>query len=134
VDLSEFNWKNEVILVADDDLHSSMILEKVFAKIGVQARFACNGLDALGIIKTDLSITLAIVDIRMPKLDGYELVEKAITIRPDIIYIAYTADVLWLNRKRCADIGFYTYILKPILPSVFVEILNEAFIARKRSY
>jgi CheY-like chemotaxis protein len=134
VDYTEYNWSDEMILVADDDLQSCIILEKVFEKTGVKTKIAYDGIDALEIIKTDISITMAIVDIRMPKLNGYELVEKAIKIRPDIIYIAYTADIFQLDRKKCADIGFFTILPKPILPSILVETLDKVLIARKSRY
>lgn len=134
MDYTEYNWSNEMILVVDDDSQTCTILEKVFEKTGVKTIIAYDGIDALEIIKTEASITLAIVDIRMPKLNGYELVEKAIKIRPDIIYIAYTADIFQLDRKKCAAIGFLTILSKPILPSILVETLDKVLIERKSSY
>jgi CheY-like chemotaxis protein len=133
VDIENYNFEDEKFLVADDDLQTCMILERVFQKTGVKTRIAKNGIEALKILKSDSSITLAIIDIRMPKLDGYQVVEQAIKFRPDIIYIAYTADVFRLDRDRCANIGFHSCLSKPLLPSMLVKALNEALLERKSS-
>jgi CheY-like chemotaxis protein len=134
VSQDSYIFNEEKFLVADDDSQTCMILERVFMKEGIKTRIAKNGLEALKILKSDYSITLAIIDIRMPKLDGYQVVENAIKFRPDIIYIAYTADVFRLDRERCAKIGFYSCLSKPLLPSMLVKALNEALLARKSSY
>ena len=131
MDLENYNFNDEKFLVVDDDSQTCMILERVFLKAGVETRIAKNGIEALKILKSDGSITVAIIDIRMPNMDGYQVVEKAIKFRPNIIYIAYTADVFRLDRERCENIGFHSCLSKPLLPSMLVKALNEALLARK---
>jgi CheY-like chemotaxis protein len=128
-----FSLYNETILIADDDPQTCMILERVLMKAGLKSIIANNGLEAFNIIKSDYSITVAIVDIRMPKLDGYELVKKAVKIRPDIIYIAYTADVIRVDKEKCREIGFYACLSKPLLPSMLLQYIQQILLTKKSS-
>jgi DNA-binding NtrC family response regulator len=128
----DFNWVNEKFLIAEDDLSSCLLFEKILSKTGVKMRYARDGYEALEIIKSDYSITLAIIDIIIPKLSGHDLVESAFKIRPDIIYIACSADAIRLDTKRCSEIGFYTCMLKPILPDKLVKVLDEALTMKKQ--
>jgi CheY-like chemotaxis protein len=127
------SFHNETFLIADDDPQTCMLLERVLMKAGLKSKIANNGLEAFNIIKSDYSITVAIVDIRMPKLDGYELVKKAVKIRPDIIYIAYTADVIRVDKEKCREIGFYACLSKPLLPSILLQYIQQILLAKKSS-
>jgi CheY-like chemotaxis protein len=134
VNYLDYNWPNEKILIADDDLYSIILLEKIMNKIGVNYVTANNGFDALELIKADRDITVAIIDILMPILNGDEVVKKANMFRTDVIYIAYTADVLRLNKNHCFDLGFYSCLTKPVLPTKILNTINEAITLREKQY
>ncbi len=126
----DYNWENEYFLIADDDLYSYLLLEKILNKTRAKVDYASNGKDALEKIMTESSYTLAILDILMPKLSGFEVIEAARKFRPDLIYIAYSADVVRLDRDKCYEIGFHACIPKPILPVKLLKKLNEVLILR----
>jgi CheY-like chemotaxis protein len=132
MDQTTYNWKGEKFLVADDDAYSYLLLDKVLKKTGASVVFAFDGEEALIKLQKDKSIQIAILDIIMPKMNGFQVVEKIKLIRPELICIAYTADVVRFNIDRCKELGFYTCITKPVLPARFLRTLNDALTLRKQ--
>lgn len=130
---NEFDWATEKILIADDDLYTAILLEKIMMKVGVKVVLARDGLEALNIISTDPDITVSILDILMPRLTGYEVIQKAKLIRPDIIYIAFTADIVRIDHKKCSELGFYTCIPKPVFPVKILNTINDAIMSREKT-
>lgn len=129
----EFNWPYERILIADDDLYTAILLEKIMLKVGVKVILARDGQEALQKLTSDPAITVAIVDILMPKLTGYEVVKKANLIRSDVIYIAFTADIVRIDKKKCCELGFFTCIPKPVFPMKILSTINDAILSREKS-
>jgi CheY-like chemotaxis protein len=120
---TDYCWTTEGILIADDDKYSHLLLEKVFQKTGAEIFHAYTGNETIEIIKNHYrEINIAIIDIIMPEPDGLEIVEKFHAEYPDIIYIAYTADILRLDVEQCIDAGFHKLFSKPMLP---FKLLNE---------
>ena len=141
-DSKEFDWSNEKIMIADDDIYSCLLLKNVLSKT---AKFSCrkflsktgakiihakNGKEALEILKTDRTFSIVILDIIMPYLSGLEIVRRCKTLLPDTIFIAFTADVIRYNQVRCQEEGFNLCISKPVLPVKFLNIMQEALALR----
>jgi CheY-like chemotaxis protein len=132
MDQTTYNWIGEKFLVADDDTYSYLLLDKVLKKTGASVIYAFDGEEALKKLRRNSSITLAILDIIMPKMNGYQVVEQIKKTRPELVCIAYTADVVRFNLEKCKELGFYTCITKPVLPAKFLRILNDALALRKQ--
>ena len=128
-----YNWSDEKVLIADDDIYSTILLEKIMNKVGVRVVLASNGEEALHLLKSDRNITIAIIDILMPKLNGDEVVKKANEFRTDVIYIAYTADILRLNKNKFFDLGFFYCLTKPVFPLKILNTINEAVLFREKT-
>lgn len=132
INYQNYNWQNEKFLVADDDLYSSILLEKILKKTGATVITARNGLEALNKIKEESDISVVILDILMPVLTGCEVIEQARKIRPDLIFIACTADVIRMDPEKCISKGFKACLSKPFLPIKLFSILEEALILRSQ--
>ena len=63
------------ILVVEDDKGIRALMEDALTDAGYEPILACNGLEALDVLDKK-HIDLTILDIMMPKLDGYELLEQ----------------------------------------------------------
>jgi CheY-like chemotaxis protein len=129
----EFNWQSEKILIADDDHYTAILLEKILLKVGSSVILARDGAEALKKLTSDPEITIAILDILMPHLTGYEVVQKACPKRSDVIYIAFTADVIRIDHKKCSDLGFFTCIPKPVFPMKILNTINDAILYREQT-
>lgn len=125
-----YNWGKEKILIADDDIYSFLLLQKVFKRKGAKVVHAQNGKEALVKLIEDKSISVAILDIIMPIINGIEVVTRCKALLPNTLFVAFTADVIRYNKKLCQEAGFDICITKPILPIKFLNVLEEALILR----
>lgn len=130
MEIKDFKWKDEVFLIADDDQYSCLLLDKVLQRTGARVLLAKDGKEALDILLKEPRISVAILDIIMPKLTGYDVIEGSKPFRSDTIFIAYTADIVRLNKARCKELGFYSCVAKPVLPIKLLLMLNEAISQR----
>lgn len=102
------------ILVVDDDPHIRELLLLYLRKEGYRTKEAGDGEEALQVLE-DSPIHLAIVDIMMPNMDGYELCEK---IRDfyDIPIMMLTAKAEITDKEKAFLAGTDDYIVKPFEP------------------
>ncbi len=128
----DYNWANEHFLVADDDFYSYLLIEKILSRTGAKVNYSPDGADALNEIIPNSSYTVVILDILMPKLTGFEVIAAAKMLCLDIIFIAYSADVLSLNKVKCQNLGFQACITKPVLPLKLLQTLEEVIVLRKQ--
>lgn len=104
------------IVLVDDDEIIRIGMKKMIAKdIGdcVAAEFS-NGLDAYHYAQQEEDINIIITDIRMPLMDGLELIEKVKEIRPDIRFIVLSGFDEFNYIRRAFKDGVVDYFLKPI--------------------
>ena len=77
---------------------------------------ATNGRQAIDIIQSEPDLSVVLMDIMMPEMDGYETIQR---IRKDARYrrlpiIALTAKAMKGDREKCLDAGASDYIAKPV--------------------
>lgn len=104
------------ILVVDDDTGVRTVFSSILRKEGYRVTAVKNGYEAIKVIDEE-SFDLALVDLRMPGLDGIQVLEKIKSRRPQtrvIIYSAYglVEDAVEAMRKGAAD-----YLNKPFSPN-----------------
>ena len=111
--------KNEVtetpvfsILIAEDDL-SNYLLFEIILKQDYRLYHANNGIEAIKLFK-QYQPQLILMDIKMPKMDGYEATTQIRKFSTTIPIIAVTAYAFPEDKKRILNSGFNDYLSKPI--------------------
>ena len=118
------------ILVSDDEPPICELLKLVLQGEGYNVFIASDGIEALEIVKKT-PIDVAILDIRMPRLNGIEALKEIKTIDPSIEVIIITgfADFESL-RKSMVEYGAFDYLLKPFKGPDITAILKKAVLKR----
>ena len=114
------------ILVVDDEIYIVHILDFSLGMEGYEVITALDGEQALEKLKTEKP-DLIVLDIMMPKLDGYEVC-KAIKSSPEtrhIPVILLSAKGRNVDQKLGFDVGADDYITKPFSPRKLVERINQ---------
>ena len=114
------------ILVVDDEIYIVHILDFSLGMKGYEVITALDGEAALEKLKTERP-DLIVLDIMMPKLDGYEVC-KAIKANPDTAHIPVillSAKGRNVDQKMGFDVGADDYITKPFSPRKLVERINQ---------
>jgi CheY-like chemotaxis protein/class 3 adenylate cyclase len=123
------------ILVVDDNKINLMMLTRALSSQGYQVTNAMNGGDALEILYSSIAETIDVVllDILMPDLDGYQVLEK-IKEKEDLRHIPVIM-ISALDEMdsviRCIEMGATDYLHKPYNPALLAARLN-ASLAEKR--
>jgi two-component system alkaline phosphatase synthesis response regulator PhoP len=113
------------ILVVDDEIYIVHILDFSLGMEGYEVVTALDGEQALHKVKSDKP-DLVVLDIMMPKLDGYETC-KILKADPDtknIPVILLSAKGRNVDQKMGFQVGADDYITKPFSPRKLVERIN----------
>lgn len=102
------------VLVVDDERAIRDLLSAAIKEAGYEAYTARNGEEALLVIK-EKDMQIAICDIKMPGMDGIELLKKIPDISPETIVIMITAYASVETAVDALRYGAFDYILKPVI-------------------
>lgn len=117
------------IVVSDDSKSSREVIKYLISKqISAQISEAANGVEALNIIKTS-HVDILITDIKMPIMDGLELMKETRSISEDIQFIVFSAFGNFEYAKKAMQYGAQNYLLKPINANEFKDILEHVLAA-----
>ena len=78
------------ILVAEDEAMLRVLAVEMLQDAGFQVLEAGDGVEALEMLKATPDIALLVSDIKMPRMDGYALVEAGLAFRPDLKVLLMT--------------------------------------------
>jgi len=112
------------ILLAEDDFDFSNVLIQYLQLHNFDVVWAENGVNALEIFKRN-SFDICILDVMMPKMDGFELAEELIKINPETPFIFLTAKQLKEDRIKGLQLGADDYIVKPFEVEELILRLNN---------
>ena len=114
------------ILVVDDEIYIVHILDFSLGMEGYEVITALDGEQALEKLRTEKP-DLIVLDIMMPKLDGYEVC-KSVKANPETAHIPVillSAKGRNVDQKMGFDVGADDYITKPFSPRKLVERINQ---------
>lgn len=104
--------KGGKILVVDDEPSMRNYLSAILGREGYQVQTAEDGISALEVLgKQDFDVVIA--DIKMPGLDGIQLLGAIKTEHPDTEVMVITAYSTWASAVEAMRLGAYNYIRKP---------------------
>lgn len=121
----KYDWSNKSILIADDELHNFIILEKAMKKTGIKIFHAENGEQAVQLFKKHPDINVILMDIRMPEMGGLEATKYIRSVNRNIPIIAFTAFALSDDEAIALEFGCDDYISKPVRPDYLLKKINE---------
>ncbi|MBN2568543.1 MAG: sigma-54-dependent Fis family transcriptional regulator [Deltaproteobacteria bacterium] len=117
------------ILIVDDELNMLLVLETMLRKEGYEVVTASDGLEALEIMENE-DVAVVVTDLKMPKLDGLELLERIVTEYPAIPVIIITAHGTITTAVKALKQGAFDYITKPFEQDDLKNVIGKAFKTR----
>ncbi|MBD3224454.1 MAG: response regulator [Caldithrix sp.] len=103
---------NANILVVDDERTIRDSLKMILEEEGFNTNTASNGNEALALIN-EIDYDIMITDLKMPEMDGLELVEQCKHLCPQTLIVIITAHASLESAIQALRAGAYDYILKP---------------------
>lgn len=115
---------NKHILLAEDDADFGSILKQYLEMSGFSVEWAKDGEEALTLF-TKGNFNICVLDVMMPKLDGFSTAEKIIELNPEIPFIFLTARKMKEDKLKGLKLGADDYVVKPFEADELVLRLNN---------
>jgi PAS domain S-box-containing protein len=118
-------WDQHVILVAEDEMYNYSYIEELLSPTRARIIHAWDGKEAVEMVKKYPEISLVLMDIKMPEMDGYTATRLIKNIRPELPIVAQTAYAMAEERESALHAGFDQYISKPLSHKFFIKVLEN---------
>ncbi len=115
------------ILIVEDNSETREMLEEYFRSRKISASVAYDGINALEILKEN-EFDIILTDIRMPRMNGFDLVKQVKQAYPRIGIIIMTAFMSVYNEGDIRDIGVDDFITKPFELNSLQDKIEQLYI------
>lgn len=122
---TKYNWFDKTILIAEDEDYNFIFLKELLSKTFVNIEYACNGREAVEACRKKPIISLVLMDIKMPVLDGYEATKQIKEFRTDLPIIAQTAYAMHGDKEKALNAGCNEYLTKPIQKNQLIRLIAK---------
>jgi len=118
--------KSKNILIVDDDIQMCKALKESLRRTSYSFEIVHNGSEAIGLLEKK-SFDLVISDLRMPKVDGIELLKRSKEIVENLTFIMITAHGTINNAVLAMKEGAFDFITKPFSHKTLILSIERAF-------
>src|SRR5215470_1054343 len=112
------------ILVADDEPNLRRVLGAILARDGYEVVQAGDGEEALAAAEDGVDVVIA--DLRMPRVDGMEVLRRVVEEHPDVPVIMITAHGSVDSAVEAVKLGAFDYVEKPFEQEHIRQIVSKA--------
>ncbi|MFO7924262.1 MAG: ATP-binding protein [Bacteroidales bacterium] len=112
------------LLLSEDDLFSREMMVYLLKKTGAELITATDGKETLKMYKQH-GADLVLLDIRLPEVDGYQVLKEIRSGDPDTIVIAQTAYAMLDEIRKFKLAGFNDYLIKPVSDDQLYALLHK---------
>ena len=110
----KFRWREKTIMIVEDVRTNHMLIDRILRRTSAKLLWAMDGQKAVEMAKDNDNIDLILMDIRLPKMNGYDATREIRKFRKDVPIIAQTAYVLPEEKGKVLSVGCDDLLTKPI--------------------
>ncbi|MEU2264009.1 HAMP domain-containing protein [Streptomyces sp. NPDC019645] len=122
-----YEFHSEKVLIVDDDIRNVFALTSVLEQHGLSVLYAENGREGIEVLEQHDDVTVVLMDIMMPEMDGYATT-TAIRRMPQFAglpIIALTAKAMKGDREKAIESGASDYVTKPVDPDHLLSVMEQ---------
>ncbi|MGB4292908.1 MAG: LytS/YhcK type 5TM receptor domain-containing protein [Bacteroidales bacterium] len=124
--------RGKKIIIAEDDPDSYLYIKQILEKAGAETFHAENGVKLFEILENN-SPDIILLDLLMPVIDGFEVLERIDREKNNVIIIAQTAYAMAEEKERCLALGCHGYIAKPFTPNALLKVIGDTLSKLEKS-
>ncbi len=121
----KYDFDAPKLLLVDDEREFVQTLSERLLMRDVNSAVAYDGESALDILSEDQPEVM-LLDLKMPGIDGIEVLRKVKETRPEVEVIILTGHGSEEDRETCMSLGAFAYLQKPVAIEVLTETLEKA--------
>ncbi len=114
----------KTVLLVDDDMRNVFALSSVLEEKQMTVLIARDGMEGVKKANEHKEIDIVLMDIMMPKMDGYEAIQEIRKTQKKLPIIALTAKAMKGDRNKCIEAGANDYLAKPVDPDRLISMLR----------
>jgi CheY-like chemotaxis protein len=114
------------LLIAEDEDSNFILLTEMLAEENLVIIRAETGLEAVNIAKTNPDISIILMDIKMPEMDGLEATRQIKAFKPDLPIVAQTAYSFPEEKNQAFMAGCDMFLPKPIRKEELIYSISQA--------
>ena len=119
-------FHGKTVLIVDDDVRNIYALSSVLEEAGMNVVFAENGKAGIEMLTSTPGISIVLMDVMMPEMDGYETMRR-LRQMPEykaLPVLALTAKAMKGDREKCLAAGASDYVTKPVDPDQLLSLMR----------
>jgi len=114
-----------LVLIADDVEISFSFYKTILENASFKYLIAGNGLEAIEMCRTNSEISVVLMDIKMPIIDGLEATQKIREFRKNLPIIGVSAYAMIGDKEKAFAAGCIDYLTKPVESDLLLEVINK---------
>jgi len=126
-ELFKIDLTGKKVLIVDDIQENCVLLRGLFQRTDAEIFVANNGLVAMETARKNGPFDLALVDVRMPEMDGYDTTRLLREEFPSMIIMNLTAYPNDAGQEKCMELGSNEYLNKPLSIQELLRLLQRYF-------
>ena len=117
--------ESSVILIAEDDESNSTLLITILKKASLNYLLAFNGNEVVELCHTHPEISLILLDLKMPVMEGLTATHKIKVFRKDLPIIGLPAFAMTGDKEKALEAGCDDYLTKPVKSDLLLSFINK---------
>jgi two-component system cell cycle response regulator DivK len=120
------DWSRKGVLIVEDEASNFMVVESMLKKTKIEVYWAKNGEEAIDLFRKNIrKIDVILMDIKLPKMNGFEFTEEIRKISESVPVIALTAYALPKEEHLIRQEDFDDYMAKPIIRDKLLRVMSQ---------
>ncbi len=121
----KYRWRDKTIMIVEDVRTNHMLIDRILRRTSAKLLWAMDGEKAVEMANENDSIDLILMDIRLPKMNGYDATREIRKFRKDVPIIAQTAYVLPEEKGKVLAVGCNDLLTKPLKKEDLLEMVHK---------
>ena len=118
-------WGDKTLLLAEDEEDNAFFIQTALMPTGIKIITAVNGFDAVELCRKNRDISLVLMDIKMPEMEGLEATRIIRSFNKEIPIIATSAYAFSSDTETCIEAGCNDYISKPLVIDQLLVLIKK---------
>lgn len=121
----KFRWREKTIMIVEDVRTNHMLIDRILRRTSANLLWAMDGEKAVQMARDNDNIDLILMDIRLPKMNGYDATKEIRKFRLDVPIIAQTAYVMPEEKGKVLSVGCNDLLTKPIRKNQLLAAVSK---------